>query len=100
MPFTGAIEISDGPFSLWGDMFHFPVGTDITTRNIFFNGGNASLIANQGTADFFYHWVDQPVQSLDVGGGFRAWSYTVNATLNGQIARTVNLLARPAGATR
>ena len=101
MPFMGSLEVRDGPFSLLGDAFHVPVGTNITTRNVFFDRGNASLIANQGTAAFLYHWLDQPVQTLDVGGGFRAWSYTANVTLNGRIARTVQPPpARPPGATR
>ncbi|MGH7048144.1 MAG: hypothetical protein ACREE2_17350 [Stellaceae bacterium] len=86
VPFMGAIEIRDGPFSLLGDSFHVPVGTSITTRNIFYNGGNASLITNQGTADLLYHWLDQPKQSLDGGIGFRAWSFNANLTLNGLIA--------------
>jgi hypothetical protein len=89
VPFLGAVEISDGPFSLLGDAFHIPVGTDITTHNIFFSGGSASLIANQGTADFFYHVLSAPAQSLDAGIGFRAWSFTADVTLNGRIVRTV-----------
>jgi hypothetical protein len=42
----------------------------------FFQGGNAALTANMGTALFLCHAIDQPVQSLDVGGGFRAWGFT------------------------
>jgi hypothetical protein len=91
IPFMGAIEIRDGPFSLWGNSFHVPVGTDISTKNVFFNGGNATLTANQGTADFLYHWLDDPVQRLDAGVGFRAWSYTTNIALNGRIAPTVSI---------
>jgi hypothetical protein len=91
VPFMGAIEIRDGPFSLWGDAFHVPVGTNITTRNVFFEGGNAALTANQGTANFFYHWIDEPRQSLDGGVGFRAWSFVANLTLNGRIAPTTSV---------
>ena len=36
VPFMGSAEVRDGPFSLLGDVLHVPVGTDITTRNIFF----------------------------------------------------------------
>jgi hypothetical protein len=89
-PFMGSIEISDGPFSLLGDAFHIPVGTGVTTRNIFFSGGNISLTANQGTADFLYHVLAQPGQSLDAGIGFRAWVFTADTTLNGRIVRTVS----------
>jgi hypothetical protein len=91
VPFLGAVEISDGPFSLFGDAFHIPVGTSVTTRNVFFSGGSASLIANQGTADFFYHVLTLPAQSLDAGIGFRAWSFTSDLTLNGRIVHTVAL---------
>ena len=91
VPFMGAIEIRDGPFSLLGDSFHVPVGTNITTRNVFFAGGDAALTTNQGTADFLYHVLDEPVQSLDAGVGFRAWSFVANLTLNGRIAPTTSV---------
>ncbi len=91
VPFMGAIEISDGPLSLFGDAFHVPLSTGITTRNVFFSGGSLSLIANQGTADLLYHVLAQPAQSLDAGIGFRAWAFTVDTTLNGRIARTVTI---------
>jgi hypothetical protein len=90
VPFTGLVEISDGPFSLLGQALHLPVGTSITTHNVFFNGGNASLNINEGTADFFYHVLAGPAQSLDAGIGFRPWSFTANLSLNGRIARSVS----------
>ena len=49
---NSAIEIRDGPFSLLADSFHVPVGTGITTKNVFFDGGNAALTTNHGTAAF------------------------------------------------
>jgi hypothetical protein len=91
VPFTGLVEISDGPFSLLGEALHLPVGTSITTRNVFFSGGSASLTANEGTADFFYHLLAEPAQSLDAGIGFRPWAFTAGLTLNGRIARTASL---------
>jgi hypothetical protein len=91
VPFTGLVEISDGPFSLLGEALHLPVGTNITTRNVFFSGGSASLTANEGTATFFYHVLAEPAQSLDAGIGFRPWAFTADLTLNGRIARTVGL---------
>jgi hypothetical protein len=91
VPFLGSLEISDGPFSLLGDAFHIPVSTGITTHNIFFRGGTASLIANEGTAALLYHVLAQPNQALDAGVGFRAWSFTSDLTLNGRIGRTVSL---------
>ncbi len=78
VPFMGSAEIRDGPFSLLGDVIHVPVGTSITTRNVFYQGGNAALRANTGTAILFYHVLDQPAQALDMGGGFRAWGFSTS----------------------
>jgi hypothetical protein len=94
--FMGSAEIRDGPFSLLGDVLHVPVGTNITTRNGFFNGGSASLTMNIGTALFLYHAVDQPVQSLDTGLGFRAWGVSSKLTLNGGLLPTAGV-SRNAG---
>jgi hypothetical protein len=91
VPFMGAIELRNGRFGLLADTFHVPVGTDITTRNVFFNGGNAALNTNQGTADFLYRWLDEPAQQLDAGVGVRIWSFTTNLTLNGRIAPTASV---------
>src|SRR5271169_2494238 len=91
VPFLGSVEFRDGPFSLLGDVIHVPVGTNITTRNVFFNGGNASLTANIGTAVLLFHAVDQPVQSLDGGVGFRAWGVSSELTLNGGLLPTMSV---------
>jgi hypothetical protein len=82
VPFLGQIEIHDGPFSLVGGAIHLPVSTDITTHNVLFNGGNAGLIANTGTAAALYRVFEQPTQYVDFGVGFRAWAFTTNVTLN------------------
>jgi hypothetical protein len=82
IPFLGTIEIHDGPFSLYGGAIHLPVGTDITTRNVLFNGGNAGLVADAGTATLLYRVFDMPGQFADLGGGFRAWGFSTNVTLN------------------
>ncbi len=68
----GALELRDGPFSLSGDVLHVPVDTSITTHNIFFQGVSAALNVNTGTALLLYHALEEPVQSLDAGLGFRA----------------------------
>src|SRR5215831_9568459 len=82
IPFLGTIEIHDGPLSLYGGAIHLPVGTDITTRNVLFNGGNAGLIADAGTATLLYRVFDKPGQFADLGAGFRAWGFSTNVTLN------------------
>ena len=82
VPFLGGLEIHDGPFSLLGGAVHLPVSTDITTRNVLFNGGNAGLIANAGTATLLYRVFEQPTQYVDLGVGFRSWAFTANLTLN------------------
>jgi hypothetical protein len=96
VPFMGSAEVRDGPVSMLGDVLHVPVGTSITTRNIFYQGGNAALTANMGTALFLYHVIDQSVQSLDAGGGVRAWGFSSRLTLNAGLLPTANV-ARTAG---
>jgi len=82
VPFLGSVEIRDGPLGLLGDAIHLPVGTDITTRNVFFNGGNAALVADTGTALALYRAFDHPGQYADFGVGFRAWGFSANVSLN------------------
>jgi hypothetical protein len=82
IPFLGTIEIHDGQLSLLGGAIHLPVGTDITTRNVLFNGGKAGLIADAGTATLLYRVFDIPGQFADLGVGFRAWGFSANLTLN------------------
>jgi hypothetical protein len=91
VPFMGAVELRDGPFSLLGDALHVPLGVPITTRNIFFSGGKAGLTTNTGTAVLLYHVLNQPVQSLDAGAGFRAWAFYSDLTLNGRLLPTVSV---------
>lgn len=96
IPFMGSAEVRDGPFSLLGDVLHVPVGANITTRNIFYQGGNAALTANTGTALFLYHALDQPAQELDLGVGFRSWGFKSNLTLDGHLLPTADV-SRSAG---
>jgi hypothetical protein len=91
VPFMGSAEVRDGPFSLLGDVLHLPVGTNITTRNVFFQGGSATLTANIGTAVFLYHAVERPVQTIDGGVGFRSWGLSTGLTLNGGLLPTTSL---------
>jgi hypothetical protein len=92
IPFLGTIEIHDGPLSLLGGAIHLPVGTDITTRNVLFNGGNAGLVIDAGTATLLYRVLDIPGQFADFGVGFRAWGFSANLSLNPGIlpAQSVN----------
>jgi hypothetical protein len=82
VPLMGSIEIRDGPLGLLGDVLHVPVGTDIKTRNVFYQGGHAALITNTGTALLLYRVLDAPTQYADLGGGFRAWGFSTDLTLN------------------
>ncbi len=88
----GSIEIRDGSFGLLGDALHVPVSTNITTRNVFFNGGNTALITDTGTALLLYRALDAPTQYGDLGVGFRAWGFSANLSLNSGIlpAQSVN----------
>jgi hypothetical protein len=82
VPFMGSFEIRDGPLGLLADVLHVPVSTDITTRNVFFQGGNAVLTTNTGTALLLYRVLATPDQYADLGLGFRAWGFSSNLTLN------------------
>jgi hypothetical protein len=81
-PFMGSAEIHDGPISLLGDVLHVPVSTNITTRNVLFQGGKAELQANSGTALLLYRVLEAPNQFADLGVGFRAWGFGANLELN------------------
>jgi hypothetical protein len=81
-PFMGSAEIRDGPIGLLGDFLHVPVSTKITTRNVLFQGGNAALATNTGTALVVYRVLSAPNQFADFGGGFRAWRFSSNISLN------------------
>ena len=82
VPFMGAFEVRQGPLGFLGDVLHVPVGTNITTRNVFFQGGHANLTTNMGTGLVLYRPLDQPTQFADFGIGFRAWSFSTVLTLN------------------
>jgi hypothetical protein len=87
VPFLASGEIRDGPFGLLGDVMHLPVSANITTRNVFYQGGNAALTTNVGTAMILYRVLDAPAQFADFGLGFRAWGFGAKLTLNpGQLA--------------
>jgi hypothetical protein len=81
-PFMGAFEVRQGPLGFLGDVLHVPVGTNITTHNVFFRGGNAALTTNMGTGLVLYRLLDQPTQFADAGLGFRAWSFSADLSLN------------------
>lgn len=92
-PFMGSAEVRYGPIGLLGDVLHVPVDTKITTRNVFFQGGQAALSTNTGTALALYRLLDAPNQFADFGLGFRSWGFGVNVRLNPGLlpgARTVN----------
>ncbi len=82
-PFMGAAELRDGPFGILADAMHVPLGVPITTRNIFFSGGNTGVVMSQVTGDFLYRVLDQPSQTIDGGLGFRVWDVSTDTILNG-----------------
>jgi hypothetical protein len=81
-PFMGSAEIRVGPIGLLGDVLHVPFGTNITTRNVFFQGGKAALTTNTGTALALYRVLEAPNQFSDFGIGFRSWGFGANLSLN------------------
>jgi hypothetical protein len=93
-PFMGSAEIRVGPIGLLGDVLHIPVETNITTRNVFFQGGKAAVTQNTGTALALYRLVDAPNQFADHGIGFRSWGFGVNVQLNPGILPGANVNRR------
>ena len=81
-PFMGSFEVRYGSLGFLVDAIHLPVSTNITTHNIFFQGGNAELSANTGTGIALYRFLDDPVQFADAGLGFRAWGFSSRLELN------------------
>jgi hypothetical protein len=84
VPFMGAAELRYGPFGVLADALHIPLGVPITTRNIFFSGGNVGVVQSTVTADFLYRVLEQPVQTIDGGLGFRFWGISTDTILNGR----------------
>jgi len=81
-PFMGSFEARYGALGFLADAIHLPVSTKITTRNIFFEGGNAALKADTGTGMALYRFFQDPVQFADGGLGFRAWGFSADLSLN------------------
>ena len=84
MPFMGAAELRYGPFGVLADGLHIPLGVPITTRNIFFSGGNSATVLNVATGDFLYRLFERPAQTIDGGLGFRWWGASADTTLVGR----------------
>src|SRR5436190_604034 len=82
VPVMGSGEIRYGRWGFLGDVIHLPVSTDITTRDILFQGGNAKMRTNTGTGVILYRALEDPVQFADAGLGFRAWGFSMNLELN------------------
>jgi hypothetical protein len=92
VPVMGSAEIRYGPWGFLGDVIHLPVSTNITTRDVLFQGGNAKMRANTGTGIVLYRALEDPVQFADAGLGFRAWGFSMDVNLNGGLlpATSVN----------
>ena len=84
MPFMGAAELRYGPFGIFADGLHIPLGVPITTRNIFFSGGSSAVTLNVATGDFLYRLFERPGQAIDGGLGSRWWGASADTTLVGR----------------
>jgi hypothetical protein len=82
IPVMGSAEVRRGDVGVVVDIIHLPVGTSITTRNVFFSGGSAHLTADGGTALFLYRVFADAAQTVDVGAGVRAWGFSIDLGLN------------------
>jgi len=98
VPVMGSVEMRQGPLGLLGDVIHLPVATNITTHDIFYQGGNAALRANTGTGVISYRALEDPVQFADAGLGFRAWGFRMNVNLNAGLLPAASV-SRSAGWT-
>ena len=83
-PFMGAAELRYGPFGILADGMHIPLGVPITTRNIFFSGGNSAVVLDTATGDFLYRVFERQAQTIDAGLGFRFWGGSADTTLVGR----------------
>ena len=81
-PFMGSFEARYGAIGFLADAIHLPVSTNVTTHNVFFQGGNAALKADTGTGIVLYRFLEDPVQFADGGLGFRAWGFSSRVALN------------------
>jgi hypothetical protein len=81
-PFMGSLEARYGQLGFLIDAIHLPVRTNITTHNIFYQGGTAELNANQGTGIALWRVLEDPVQFADAGLGFHAWGFSSSISLN------------------
>ncbi|HZD91367.1 MAG TPA: hypothetical protein VE224_14795 [Pseudolabrys sp.] len=87
VPFMGEVEFRSGPYGLMTDYLHAPLKSGISTRNILFNGANAGLTIDTGTAVFLYRPIALPDQSLDIGAGVRAWGIDGDISLSPRFQR-------------
>jgi hypothetical protein len=81
-PFMGSAEARYGQLGFLIDAIHLPVSTNVTTHDIFFQGGTAELAANEGTGIALWRVLEDPVQFADAGLGFRAWGFSSRVALN------------------
>jgi len=81
-PFMGSFEARYGQLGFLVDAIHLPVSTNVTTHDIFFQGGTAELSANEGTGIALWRVLEDPVQFADAGLGFRAWGFSSRVELN------------------
>src|SRR5215831_19964140 len=80
-PFMGSFEARYGQLGFLVDAIHLPVSTNVTTHDIFFQGGTAELSANEGTGIALWRVLEDPVQFADAGLGFRAWGFSSRVEL-------------------
>src|SRR5215469_4852519 len=81
-PFMGSAEARYGQLGFLVDAIHLPVSTNITTHNVFYQGGNAALRVNTGTGMALYRMIEDPLQFADAGLGVRAWGFSSRVALN------------------
>lgn len=80
--FMAALEAQRGKFSLVGDLLYVDLSTDTgTPLGRLFSSVNTDLKTTAFSGYGFYRVVETPHVGLDLGGGFRAYSLNLDATL-------------------
>ena len=84
MPFMGTAEAQYGRFSIIGDILYLPVGVELHPRQGAFVTGSVNINTTIGTTAGFYRVVQTGENSIDIGGGVRAYGVSNMLSLRNQ----------------
>jgi len=73
MPFMGIAEARYDRFSIVGDIIYLPVGVALQSRDGTFATGSVNINTTIGTTAAYYRILESGANSIDIGGGVRAY---------------------------